>query len=173
MPHDKLTIERIKTLHPDIRNEVLKLYKKANNKLGKYVRLRLSWTYRFDYEQTKLYLKKPKVTNAKAWQSIHNYGLAFDIVLLYDNDRNGTFEQASWNTKRDGDYDGIADWLVVTKIFVKAGFKNGFWSNGRKWDKPHFQKTFGYKWRGLKKLVYSGNVITEVINGKKYVYPKL
>ncbi|HIP35607.1 MAG TPA: M15 family peptidase [Crocinitomix sp.] len=170
---DKLTIKRIKTLHPNVRNEALKMYRIANNKLGKYVRLRFSWTYRFGFEQAKLYNQRPKVTNAKAGYSVHEYGLAFDIVLLYDKDRNGTFETASWNTIFDGDNDNIADWLEVTKVFLSYGWKNGFLRNGRKWDKPHFQKTNGLKARDLKKIVDNGNVIKEVINNEEYIYPKL
>lgn len=171
---DKLTLKRIETLHPLIREEVRKAYLEANNKmLGRGVRLRLSWTYRTPEQQNKLYYKRPKVTNAKAWQSIHNYGLAFDIVLLYDNDGNGTFEEASWSIRRDGDRDGVADWLEVTRVFEKYGFKNGFIRRGRKWDLPHFQKDFGYKWRDLYKLIERGRVIVETIDGKEYIYPDI
>lgn len=166
---DKLTYQRIEKAHPLIREELKALYTKANNALGKGVRLRFSWVFRTPEEQHKLFKQRPKVTNADAWQSIHNYGLAFDIVLLYDNDGNGTFEEASWNTLRDGDNNGVADWLTVTQIFVKAGYQNGFISNGKKWDKPHFQKSFGHKWRSLKKLMDSNQTITD--NG--IVYPKI
>lgn len=166
---DQLTLERIETAHPLIREELKVLYTKANNSLGKGVRLRFSWVFRTPEQQSVLFKQKPKVTNADAWQSIHNYGLAFDIVLLYDNDGNGTFEEASWNTLRDGDNDGIADWLEVTLIFEKAGYQNGFLSNGKKWDKPHFQKTFGYKPRDLKKLI--DNCKTIIDNG--ITYPKI
>lgn len=169
---DKLTIKRIETLHPDIRAEVYSLYLIANNKmLGHGVRLRFSWTYRTPGEQNKLFAKRPKVTNARGWQSIHNYGLAFDIVLLYDNNRDGNFEQASWDIRRDGDGDKIADWMEVTRVFEDAGYQNGFIRNGKKWDRPHFQKTFGHKWRSLKKLVDSRQHTVEIINGKKYIYP--
>ena len=89
MSIDKITIERIKTLHPKIRKEVSDMYNYVNEKLlGKGVRLRFAYTYRTPEEQDKLFKQKPKVTNAKAWQSIHNYGLALDIVLLYDLDNN-------------------------------------------------------------------------------------
>ena len=96
MALDKITVEKIKTLHPKIRNEVLELYSHVNEKLlGKGVRLRFAYTYRTPEEQNQLFNQKPKVTNAKAWQSIHQYGLAFDIVLLYDLDNDGNFETAS------------------------------------------------------------------------------
>ena len=39
------------------------------------------------------------VTDAKAGQSYHNYGLAVDIVMLLDKDGNGTYETADWNAR--------------------------------------------------------------------------
>ena len=165
---DSITIERIKTLHPKIRKEVLEIYTYINEKLlGKGVRLRFAYAYRSPEEQDKLFKQKPKVTNAKAWQSIHQYGLAFDIVLLYDNDNNGTFEEASWDMKKDHDKDGIADWLEVTKYFESKGYKNGFISNGKKWDFPHFQRDFGLSWQQMKSKIDSNKYITE--NNIKYI----
>ena len=96
---DQISLTRINTLHPKIRKEVLELYTKANNlELGKGVRLRFSYTTRTNEEQNKLYsqgrtTKGIKVTNAKGGQSIHNYSLAFDIVILYDKDGDGKFEE--------------------------------------------------------------------------------
>ena len=173
---DQISIDRIKTLHPKIRQEVLDLYTKANNlELGKGVRLRLSYTFRTFEEQDKLYaqgrtIKGDKVTNAKGGQSIHNYGLAFDIVLMYDKDGDGKFEEVSWDTKRDGDKDGISDWLEVTKIFTSAGYINGFITNGKKWDLPHFQRDFGLSWQKMKAKLDSKDYIEETINGYKYKY---
>lgn len=168
MTLDEITIKRIKTLHPKIREEVLEMYTHVNEKLlGKGVRLRFAYAYRSPEEQDKLFKQKPKVTNSKAWQSIHQYGLAFDIVLLYDNDNNGTFEEASWDMKKDHDKDGIADWLEVTKYLESKGYKNGFISNGKKWDFPHFQKTFGLTWQQMKSKIDSNKYITE--NNIKYI----
>ena len=168
MTLDEITIKRIKTLHPKIREEVLEMYTHVNEKLlGKGVRLRFAYAYRSPEEQDKLFKQKPKVTNAKAWQSIHQYGLAFDIVLLYDNDNNGTFEEASWDMKKDHDKDGIADWLEVTKYFESKGYKNGFISNGKKWDFPHFQRDFGLTWQQMKSKIDSNKYITE--NNIKYI----
>lgn len=176
---DQITLQRINTLHPKIREEVLELYKIANNKyLGKGVRLRFSHTSRTFEEQDKLYAQgrtKPgkKVTNAKGGQSIHNYHLAFDIVLLYDKDGDGKFEEVSWDTKRDGDKDGIADWLEVTKVFTSAGYTNGFITNGKKWDLPHFQKDFGLSWKQMQSKINKGDYITETINNYTYKYINL
>ncbi len=144
---DKLTLERINTAHPLIREKLLKDYTDANNLLGKGIRLRFSYVYRSHEEQNKLYLKKPKVTNAKGGQSIHNYGLAFDIVLLYDNDGNGTFEEASWSMIKDFDKDSIADWMEVTNLLKSRGWEwGGDWKSFK--DAPHFQikKSNGKSW---------------------------
>lgn len=175
---DKLTQDRIREAHPKIREELLNLYIKANNKLGKGCRLRFSYVYRSPEEQDALYAqgrtkKGAKVTNAKAWQSTHNFSLAFDVVIMYDKDGDGKFEEVSWDTKRDGDKDGIADWLEITKVFTEAGYTNGFISNGKKWDLPHFQQTFGLNWRQMKAKIDRGEYTEEVQNGKKIKYIKI
>jgi peptidoglycan L-alanyl-D-glutamate endopeptidase CwlK len=146
---DKITLERIETAHPKIREELKEDYLYCNNRLlGKGVRLRFSHVYRSKEEQDKLYAKRPKVTNAKGGQSTHNFGLAFDVVMLYDNDGNGTFETASWNTIKDGDNDGKSDWMEVVKFFKAKGWTwGGDWKSFK--DKPHFEKTFGNTWRTL------------------------
>ena len=162
---DNITIERIKNLHPNIRQKALDAYQEANNVLGRGVRLRFSYTLRTFAEQDALFAKRPKVTNARAGQSFHNYGLAFDIVLLYDKNLDGVFEEASWDMVRDGDRDGIADWLEVTRVLERYGFKNGFLKNGKKWDFPHFQMDFGYSWQRLLAKYNKG----DFISGTKFV----
>lgn len=147
---DTISIDRIKTAHPKLRNELTKIYIEANNKLGKS-RLRFSYVLRTFKEQEALFNKRPKVTNAKAGQSYHNYGLAVDIVLLLDKDNNGTFETASWDVFKDWDKDGVADWLEVVKVFEKYGWEWGGKFKSFK-DMPHFQKTFGKSWQQLKAL---------------------
>lgn len=178
---DKITIDRIATLHPKIRQTVLDAYTHVNQKLlGKGVRLRFAYTTRTNEEQaflysfgrTRLYTENGrrinKVTNANAGQSIHNYSLAFDIVLMLDKDRNGSFESAAWDTKIDFDGDGKADWLEVADYFKSIGFVwGGDWKGFN--DPPHFEMTFGHTWRTLQKLP----TFTETINGKVYTYPKL
>ena len=146
---DEITLKRIEQAHPKLREDLKNHYLEANSLLGKGCRLRFSYVLRTFAEQDALYLKRPKVTNAKAGQSYHNYGLAFDIVLLYDKDGDGKFEEVSWDMVRDGDNDKVSDWTEVTNYFIKKGYTNGFISNGKKWDFPHFQKTFGYDWKQL------------------------
>ena len=170
---DKITLDRINEAHPKIRTILKEKYIEANNKLGKGCRLRFSYVYRSPEEQHAIFLQRPKVSNADSWQSIHNYALAFDIVLLYDKDGDGKFEEVSWDMKRDQDKDGIADWLEVTKVFIDAGFTNGFLSNGKKWDFPHFQIDFGLTWKKMKAKIDSGQYTEEIQNNKKIKYIKL
>lgn len=155
---DKITIDRIQLAHPKIRQQLLDQYKEINNQLPANVRLRFAYVYRTPEEQHKLFLQKPRVTKADSWQSIHNYGLAFDIVLLYDKDGNGTFETASWEQNRF--------WKQVTDYFVSKGWEwGGAWKKFK--DAPHFQMAFGLTWKQMKAKIDSGDFITE--NGIKYI----
>lgn len=161
------------------------MYIYANNKvLGKGVRLRFAYTLRTNAEQdglyaqgrTKLFDNAGKrlgiVTNAKGGESLHNYGLAFDIVLLLDKNNDGVFESASWDTKADMDKDGVADWKEITDYFKSQGW---FWGGDFKSikDAPHLEKTFGNTWKSLKTKMDKGQVIKEKINGVEYIYPIL
>ena len=181
---DKITLDRIATLHPKIRQKVLDAYLYVNNKLlGKGVRLRFAYTTRTIEEQNELYAqgrtklydsagkRLGKVTQAKGGESIHNYHLAWDIVLLLDKNGDGVFEEASWNTVLDFDKDGKADWMECVEHFKSIG---AVWGGDWKFkDKPHFEMTFGYTWRTLKMSYDAGNTFTEIINGKTYTYVKI
>jgi len=175
---DALTLTRINCLHPAVRQEVLTAYKHINNNLfGKKIRLRFAHTLRTFNEQGALYAigrTQPgkKVTNAKAGQSIHNYGLAFDIVLLIDKNNDGVFETASWNMTSDDDKDGIPDWMEVVIYLKKLG-----WAWGGDWksfpDYPHFEKTFGNNWKSLQVKYNAGDVFTDVIDGITFKWVNL
>jgi len=158
---DKLTIDRIKQAHPIIREQLEKDYIECNNKLPKGVRLRFAYVYRSIEEQNKLYNQRPKVTNAKGGQSIHNYGLAFDYVILLDKDNNGTFESIEWDLKSPYH-------KIVVDYFQSKGYEwGGLWKFK---DYPHFQKAQGLTWQQLKQRVELGMVIKDV-NGINY--PKI
>lgn len=153
---DKITLQRIELLHPDLRQEAKEIYAEICQALTGRAICRFSHTLRTNKEQDELFAigrTKPGkiVTNAKGGQSYHNYGLAIDIVLLVDRDKNGTFEVASWETNVDFDGDGKADWAEVVAIFKRYGWE---WCGDWKFsDKPHFQKTFG---KSIKQLQASG-----------------
>jgi peptidoglycan L-alanyl-D-glutamate endopeptidase CwlK len=152
---DKSTIERIKLLHPQLIDEANDIYKEIQSALKGRAICRFSHTLRTFEEQNALYAQgrtKPGkiVTKARGGESMHNYGLAVDIVLLVDKDKNGTFESASWETNVDFDGDGVADWMEVVKIFKMYG-----WEWGGDWkfiDMPHFQKSFGKSIKQLQAL---------------------
>jgi peptidoglycan L-alanyl-D-glutamate endopeptidase CwlK len=159
---DKITLERIKLLHPKLRNEVEHIYRAqiVPALTGRAI-CRFAYTLRTFQEQadifavgrTRLYDSKGnrlgRVTNAQPGQSMHNYGLALDIVLLVDKDSNKTYESASWDTNIDFDKDGKADWMEVVNILKSNGWEwGGDWKSFK--DLPHFEKNFGYSWRQLK-----------------------
>jgi peptidoglycan L-alanyl-D-glutamate endopeptidase CwlK len=150
---DLITIERIKTAHPKLRDELEKDYIECNNLLPKGIRLRFSSVYRSVEEQNKLFAKRPKVTNAKGGQSIHQSGLAFDFLILKDKDNNGTFETASFQMDEH--------WMNVVKFFKSKGWVWGGDFKSIK-DGPHFEKTFGHTWQTLAKKEIMIN------NGLKY-----
>lgn len=152
---DSKTIERIKLLHPKLRDEATAIYKEIVEVLKGKAICRFSYTLRTFAEQDALYAQgrtKPgtKVTNAKGGQSTHNYGLAVDIVLLVDKNGDGTFETASWDVKTDFDGDGKADWMEIVAVFKRYGWEAGI--DWKFYDAPHFQRTFGYSVMELKKL---------------------
>ena len=156
---DAITIERIKLAHPKIREQLLAQYKEINNQLPKNVRLRFAYVFRTPEEQHKLFLQKPKVTNADSWQSIHNHGLAFDIVMLFDDNGDGTFERASW--EKD------IHWNKVVKYFKEKGYTHG--GDWKKFpDAPHFEMNFGFDWKTLKARYDKGITIKDE-NGRTYV----
>lgn len=157
---DSITIARIGNAHPRIREVLLQQYKEINNRLPKGVRLRFSAVFRTPAEQDIIFKQRPKVTNSKAWQSIHNYGLAFDVVILRDMDENGTFETAKW----DGTH-----FDIVVKYFKSKGYKWGGDFRSFK-DSPHFEITFGHTWRTLKEKIDKGEFIE---NSAGFKYPLL
>lgn len=167
---DKATLDRIQKAHPKVREELGVIYNEICAALTGKAHCRFAYVLRTMDEQAALYAQgresfrdvnakrqkagmylfktadenKSKVTNAAAGLSIHNYGLATDIVLLLDKDGNGTYESASWDTKTDFDADHISDWLEIVAIFKKYGWVwGGDWTGFK--DLPHFEKTFGHK----------------------------
>lgn len=159
MKKDKLTLDRIQSAHPLVREQLTCIYNEICEAISSpYVLVRFSDVLRTFEQQNELYKKGrsypgAKVTWVKGGYSYHNYGLAVDIVLLIDKDKNGTFESASWDVVFDGDSDGIADWLECVKIFNFYGWQWGLInSSGKRYDLPHFQKTYGLKASELKQL---------------------
>jgi peptidoglycan L-alanyl-D-glutamate endopeptidase CwlK len=157
---DKVTIERIKLLHPKLRDEALVIFNEINEKLTGDWKCRFSSTLRTFKEQEDIYAigrTKPGSirTKAKPGYSFHNYGLAIDIVLVNQ-------KSASWDIKADFDGDGKADWLEAVAVFKKYG-----WEWGGDWkffDAPHFQKAFGKSIKQLFDLYSKGNMSNNYVN---------
>ena len=151
---DPITLKRIETAHPLLRDELHAIYKEICEALTGKAKCRFAYVLRTFAEQDALFTKRPRVTKAKAGQSYHNYGLAVDIVLLIDNGKT-----ASWNTVADFDADGKSDWMEIVAIFKKYG-----WSWGGEWnfkDDPHFEKTLGYTWQQLLAMRQKGEIDAE------------
>ncbi|MFV0149736.1 M15 family metallopeptidase [Empedobacter falsenii] len=156
MFYDQISLDRIETFHPLLRDKLKEWYLEANNKLlPKGYRLRITYVYRSIQEQNDLYAqgrtkKGSVVTNAKGGQSIHNYGLAFDFVILRDLDNNGTFETADFTVN---EY-----WKRVANYFKSKGFTWGGDFKSFK-DAPHLEYSKGLSWsyfKGLKTQLYNG-----------------
>lgn len=150
---DQVSIVRINELHPAIRQQVKICIEKAEVGFPEYMAVRVVQGLRtFEY-QNELYAQgrtKPGlvVTNAIGGMSYHNYGLAIDFAILLDKDKNGKYDTLSWDIESDLDKDRIKDWMEVVAIFKTAGFEwGGDWIHTK--DRPHFQKTFGFKEKEL------------------------
>lgn len=158
---DQISIDRVNKLHPKIRDEVKILIEQAEARLP-FTAIRIVQGLRTFAEQDALYTQgrtKPgnRVTNSKGGQSYHNYGLAIDFALLYDKDKNGSYETLSWDTLKDFDKDGESDWMEVVEVFEAAGWTWGGRFNSIK-DNPHFEKNFGHNWRDLLVLHNNGHL---------------
>ena len=150
-------MSKIDTLHPLIREEVRKLVDYVNREvLTSNVKMLVTQGLRTFEEQEKLFNQRPKVTNAKGGQSIHNYGLAFDFCLVQGG-------RTIWDVAKDFDGDKVPDWMEVVKVFKDAGYK---WGGDFKSivDKPHFEKTFGKTWQQLLELKIAGKTTNGYVN---------
>lgn len=142
--YDKITIDRIQLMHPSLRDKLERDYLEINKNLPKGVRLRFTHTLRTIKEQDDLYAqgrtkKGSIVTNAKGGQSIHNYGLAFDIVIMLEKD-------GIWGISWDFD----KHWQKVVDFFKANG-----WTWGGDWkfkDNPHFEFSQGKSWKYFSQL---------------------
>lgn len=131
------SLDRINKLHPYIKEDVKKVVEHINAViLTGIAKVRIAQGFRTFAEQDILFKQKPKVTDAKGGDSIHNYGLAVDIVLIING------KDASWDVMKDWDGDRQSDWMEVVSVFKACG-----WSWGGDWrtfkDMPHFEKTKG------------------------------
>lgn len=162
---DQISYQRVQLLHPHLRAEAERIIDSIESKWPESMAVRVTSTYRSFKEQDALYAKGRttkgyKVTNAKSGQSLHNYGLALDFVILLNG------KTISWDTVIDRDFNGIADWWDVINAFKEAGWESGADFKSFK-DLPHLQKTGGIDWRTAKARYDSGD--TFVDSGVEYI----
>lgn len=97
---------------------------------GKHIRIVEG--YRTPERQTELEKQRPRVTKAKAWESMHQYRVAFDFV----------FQATGYNASD-------ADWREIAKYAKSLGFEwGGDWKGFV--DKPHLEMTFGKDMKAFK-----------------------
>lgn len=144
---DTISIDRAAKLHPAIRQEVIDTITALETaKFPANISVRIVQGLRTFAEQQALYEQgrtNPgnRVTNSKAGQSYHNYGLAIDFALIIDG-------KLSWDIKKDSDRDGEADWMEVVDSFEALNYTWGGRFHSIK-DNPHLEKTFGMNWRAM------------------------
>lgn len=167
---DKLSLDRLKLLHPKIRDHVRDIYENqiCPALTGDYF-CRIIYTYRSFEEQAEIYARgRTKlfdnagnrlgiVTKAKPGLSYHNYAVALDFCLVNKN-------AVSWDTTRDYDKDGKADWIEIAEIFKRNGYESG--ADWKFRDFPHIQIK-GYSVKDLLAKYQKGDVFQE--NGITYV----
>lgn len=138
---------KLMLLHPAIRSSAIAAYNKAVKITPVGVHPSITETMRSFERSDELYAqgrtKSGKiVTNAKAGQSYHNYGLAIDFVLQV----NGL---PDWTVNDN--------WMKVVNCFKERGF---FWGGDFKIikDYPHFENRLEYTWRTLLAKYKAGEI---------------
>jgi peptidoglycan LD-endopeptidase CwlK len=123
-------------LKPKVKALALELQKRAKA-IG--IDIVFTCTLRSVAEQNKLYAKGRTlpgkiVTNARGGESLHNYGVAFDICPVVNG-------KAIWND--------VSLFKKLGKIGIDLGLEwGGSWKKFI--DKPHFQYTAGYSLNAFK-----------------------
>jgi peptidoglycan L-alanyl-D-glutamate endopeptidase CwlK len=144
---DVVSEGKLLLLHPAIRESAIAAYKKAVKITPVGVHPVITETMRTLARSNELYAKgrtKPGkiVTNAKAGQSYHNYGLAIDFVIQVHG-------MPDWKVNDN--------WMKVVECFKEQGF---FWGGDFRTikDYPHFEKRLGYTWRTLSAKYNDGQI---------------
>lgn len=110
------------TLHPKAYDQFRRLAYalEADHRHGKIRTLFKPFeTFRHPARQFDLYNKVPKVTNARQYESAHQFGLAVDFVAM-DNDR--------WSWLDSHDWDGLKQRAEAVGLLCPI-----------QWDRPHVE----------------------------------
>jgi peptidoglycan L-alanyl-D-glutamate endopeptidase CwlK len=143
-----LNEERLRQLHPVVATRGLSMIDLASHAgLG----LLVTQGVRTSEEQDKLYArgrtappigKQFIVTNARGGQSWHNFGLAFDIVVL------DAMGKSEWDVSHPG-------WAKAAQLGKSVGLEwGGDWKGFK--DMPHFQYTGGLTMAECRNLARGG-----------------
>lgn len=143
---DKEDAPPVSDIHPVVLEQKNQLVAKTRE-LG--IKIIITDGYRSDEEQNRLYRQGRStdgdiVTNAKAGESMHNYGLAIDFALRLNDG------SVIWDMEYDGNGNGKPDWMEVVAIAKDLGFQwGGDWTDFP--DYPHLQIDFGLTIHDLKR----------------------
>jgi len=169
VPFDDASTVKLNALYPDIKVRAIHFELDVKKVLSRQIRV--TEGLRSFKRQTDLYLKGRElingvfqvvnksqvVTNAMPGESVHHYGLAFDICFQGDDPYLSTLHP------KDFDY----SWRKTGEIAQKNGFKWGYdWNgnglvDGNDFDRPHFQLTYGEQVHNLREL-YSKQKLASV-----------
>ena len=135
---DIVSENRLLQLHPAIRDKGISAYQDAVNKTPAGVHPFVTETLRSFERSNQLYAQGRTapgkiVTNSKAGQSYHNFGLAIDLVIQV----NGL---PVWTVNDN--------WMIMINAFINQGFVWGGNFKSIK-DYPHVEMTLGHNWRDL------------------------
>jgi hypothetical protein len=133
------SLNKLQQLHPKIREAAIQVYNESVKATPEGVHPIITQTFRSFEESDAIYAQgrtKPGsiVSNSKAGQSYHNYGLAIDFAVLING-------KMVWVTD--------ANWMIVVNTFKKYGFTWGGDFAGSFKDYPHLENKLGHNWRDL------------------------
>jgi len=127
-------IRNLSLLHPDFRKKVIEIQRILNNE---EIPLKIYETFR--YPDRQIYVLKNGGSNAKPWQSYHQYGFAVDFVIYYGNDpTNYSDNKWSWDNKNEHpDW-----WNRMHMLGKKHGLTPIYKKNGKLFESAHLQPFF-------------------------------
>lgn len=160
MPFDEKSLIELSFLYPDIKTRAIHLFNDIEKVLN--LKTRITEGIRSMSRQEKLYscgrvkidgvwrVDNPRavLTNARPGESMHHYGLAFDICFQ------GRDPYLAEYPKNIFDH----TWRKVGEIGQRNGFKWGFdWNgnglvDGNDFDRPHFEMSYGERAHDLREM---------------------
>ena len=140
---DSVTQDKINSLHPSLRKRATDFINALDKDFG--IKARIYEGFRHPERQAELYAQGRTtpgaiVTFAKPGESLHEYGLAFDLVEIKDN-------KALWIND---------NWAKIGELGKSYGFRWGGDFISIK-DNPHFEDSQGFTTTQLASMEKIGN----------------